>query len=151
MILMVTSRRIRNGEYSDEEQRSYGYHYLFDYRHGERGQDGFDQRGKQGFEAALLSGLEGLKSDGVNTPKVGIYLHGYNNDWQDSIDELMDLHSALEPVVGYPPILVGFSWPSTGRTLQYLSRERNTCGESRYASGSTPRSLRPHADRAGAS
>lgn len=121
MLLMVTNRRIRNGEYSDEEQRNYGYHYLYDYRGGAVGADGFDGRGRLGFEAALLRGMHDLKIAGVNTPKVGIYLHGYNNQWQESIDELVDLNAALTPVVGYEPILVGFSWPSAGRTLEYLS------------------------------
>lgn len=29
--------------------------------------------------------------EGINTPKVGIYIHGFNNNYQDSIDELFDL------------------------------------------------------------
>ena len=32
---------------------------------------------------------------GVNIPKVGLYIHGYNYDWQASIDELVDMHAAL--------------------------------------------------------
>lgn len=41
MLFMVTNRRIVNGEYSDEEQRRHGYHYLYDYKGDEPGRDGF--------------------------------------------------------------------------------------------------------------
>lgn len=122
MLFMVTNRRIKGGEYSDEEQVNYGFDYLCDHNGGAPGSDGFSGRGKRGFEVALLREMLRLKNDaGVNTPKVGIYLHGYNNNWQESIDELVDLHTALEPLVGYPPILVGFSWPSSGKTIEYLA------------------------------
>ena len=122
MLLMVTNRRIQGGKYSDEEQVNYGFDYLYDYKAGASGADGFSGKGKRGFEVALLREMLRLKNAaGVNTPKVGIYLHGFNNNWPESIDELVDLHAALEPIVGYPPILVGFSWPSAGRTVEYLA------------------------------
>ncbi|MCG6887037.1 MAG: alpha/beta hydrolase [Proteobacteria bacterium] len=122
MLMMVTSRRVSDGEYGDEEQSRYGYDYLYQYTNGAQGGDGFDKRGKRGFEMALLSELNRLKQEeGVGTPKVGIYLHGYNNHYQDSIDELVDLHQALSEVVGYAPVLVGFSWPSSGATIDYLA------------------------------
>ena len=122
MLFMATCRKKRRGEYSDEEQIKYRYDYLFGHKGGPVGEDGFVSTGRRGFERALLSELNRLKDDeGINTPKVGIYLHGFNNDWQESIDEAFDLHEALTPVVGYKPVLVGFSWPSTGSTLSYLS------------------------------
>jgi esterase/lipase superfamily enzyme len=122
MLLMVTNRRKRKGRYADEEQGNYGYDYLYDHALDPAGADVFGGRGRRGFELALSREMLRLKTDhGVTTPKVGLYLHGYNNDWQDSIDELVDLHGALEPLVGYPPILVGFSWPSAGRTVEYLA------------------------------
>ena len=120
MLLMVTNRRIRHGEYSDEEQINYGFDYLYDHMNGPPGTDGFSGRGQRGFEVALRREMLRLKESGVNTPKVGIYLHGFNNPWQESIDELVDLHTALEPVIGYPPLLIGFSWPSSGRVIEYL-------------------------------
>jgi len=127
MLLMVTPRRADGDGYSDEEQTGYRFHYLRDYLAGEVGADGFANGGgskkdRRKFEAALLSELMRLKNDeGVSTPKVGLYLHGYNNDWQDSIDELVDLHAALRKTLGYDPVLVGFSWPSSGKTKKYLS------------------------------
>lgn len=124
MLLMVTSRRPkRRGDgYDDEEQSGYGYHYLYDYAGGQPGADGFREKNKTGFESALLGELTRLKREqGISTPKVGIYLHGYNNDWQESIDEVVDLHGALTPLVGYQPVLVGFSWPSSGKTKKYLA------------------------------
>jgi hypothetical protein len=122
MLLMVTNRRIIGGEYGDEEQRRYGYHYLYDYMGGATGRDGFNSRGRQGFETVLLRELNRLRTErDVNTPKVGLYLHGYYNNWQESIDELVDLERVLTPIVGYPPVLIGFSWPSSGQTSAYLS------------------------------
>jgi esterase/lipase superfamily enzyme len=122
MLLMVTSRRPKGDGYDDEEQPRYGFQYLHDYAAGEPRSDGFRQKGKAGFEAALLKELKRLKEQqGISTPKVGLYLHGYNNNWQESIDEVVDLHNALSPVIGYALVLVGFSWPSSGKTKNYLS------------------------------
>lgn len=122
MLLMVTNRRFVNGRYGDEEKPNNKFDYRYGYNHKPARQDGFDNAGKAGFEAALLKELKRLKAEeGIGTPKVGIYLHGYNNDYQDSIDELFDLEKSLTKVVGYAPVLIGFSWPSTGRTANYLS------------------------------
>ena len=121
MLMMVTSRRLRSGKYQNREQANYGYDYLAGHSNGPPGNDGFDLRGKGRFEAALLHELNRLKESGVNTPKVGIYLHGYNNDYQDSIDEIFDLERALGDVIGYSPVLIGFSWPSSGTVRDYLN------------------------------
>ena len=121
MLFMVTNRRIRNGRYDDEEKPNFGYEYQFEYDGGPRRQDGFTKRGKEGFKSALLDELNRLRQAGINTPKVGIYLHGYNNDYHDSIDEIVDLEKSLGQELGYDPVIVGFSWPSTGRTANYLS------------------------------
>jgi esterase/lipase superfamily enzyme len=121
MLFMVTNRRIRNGRYDDEERANFGYDYQFAYDGGPRRQDGFAKRGKKGFKTALLNELNRLRRAGTNTPKVGIYLHGYNNDYHDGIDEIVDLEKSLGKELGYNPVIVGFSWPSTGRTVNYLS------------------------------
>jgi len=122
MLLMVTNRRKRDGKYDDEERNNYAFEYQYQYKNAARGQDGFIKSGRRGFENALLTELNRLKDvDGINTPKVGIYLHGYNNNYQDSIDEIVDLEKALNPIVGYSPVLIGFSWPSSGKTKAYLS------------------------------
>jgi len=127
MIFMVTCRRKYQSGYGDEEQHQHGYDYLYEYNGSPRGEDAFQKKGKRGFKSALLAELNRLKNEGINTPKVGIYLHGYNNDWQDSIDELHDLHKHLGKAMNdgkskkYDPVLVGFSWPSSGETLHYLA------------------------------
>lgn len=122
MLLMVTNRRFINGRYGDEEKPNKKFDYRYDYNLKPARQDGFDRVGKAGFESALLKELKRLRAEeGINTPKVGIYIHGYNNDYQDSVDELVDLEKSLTKVVGYAPVLIGFSWPSTGRTVNYLS------------------------------
>lgn len=127
MLLMVTNRRPVTRGYGDEEQSDFRYHYVYNYLGGERGSDGFADGGrakqtKKAFAVVLLDELRRLRDVvGVNTPKVGLYVHGYNNDWQDSIDELVDMHAVLSTAIGYDPVLVGFSWPSTGRTGRYLS------------------------------
>lgn len=129
MLMMVTCRRKKGGQYTDEERPGHKYDYLFDYDNGARRNDGFRQSGKSGFRRALLSELKHLQKSGIGTPKVGIYIHGYNNDWYDSIDELYDWHKVLtkqhaeaQPELPeYSPIVIGFSWPSTGKVIHYLS------------------------------
>lgn len=123
MLFMVTNRRIVNGEYGDEERLHNKFEYQYSYNSEQpRGKDRFERVGKAGFERALFSELERLKKqEGINTPKVGIYLHGYNNNYQESIDEIYDLEKSLTAVQGYSPVIVGFSWPSSGNTPYYLS------------------------------
>jgi len=122
MLFMATNRRIMGGTYGDEEKSNFKFDYLYDYDGKARGQDGFQKSGKRAFETALLQELERLRDeDGINTPKVILYLHGYNNDYHDSIDEIYDLHGKLTVACGYAPVIVGFSWPSSGATPYYLS------------------------------
>lgn len=122
MLFMVTNRRIIRGEYGDEERPNNRFEYQYAYNNKARGSDKFEKAGKKGFEVALLSELKRIKEeDGINTPKVGIYIHGFNNTYQESIDEIYDLESSLHGVCGHPPIIVGFSWPSSGKTPYYLS------------------------------
>lgn len=122
MLFMVTNRRISKGRYGDEEKPNNKYDYLYAYNKKKRGEDSFDKTGKRGFEIALLSELKRLEEDeGVNTPKVGLYLHGFNNNYQESIDEIFDLEKSLKEVYGHYPVIIGFSWPSSGKTVSYLS------------------------------
>lgn len=121
MLFMVTNRRIVDGEYSDEEKPNKKFEYQYAYNQAARGEDRFTKSGQKGFETALLTELKRLKDEEHVTPKVGIYLHGFNNDYQDSIDEIFDLEKSLEVENGYAPVIVGFSWPSSGKTLNYLS------------------------------
>lgn len=121
MLFMVTNRRIINGQYGDEEKRHRKFEYQYEYNNKSRGKDKFEKIGKNGFEKALLNELARLKEKEGTTPKVGIYIHGYNNDYQESIDEIFDLEKSLKELHGYPPVIVGFSWPSSGKTAYYLS------------------------------
>jgi len=122
MLFMVTNRRIIDGKYGDEERLKEKFEYQYAYNKKKRGEDKFEKTGKKGFETALLAELQRLKDEEkINTPKVGIYLHGYNNDYQDSIDEIYDLEKSLKGLYGYSPVIVGFSWPSSGKTINYLS------------------------------
>lgn len=122
MLFMVTNRRIVDGKYGDEERSNNKFEYQYAYNKKARGQDHFEKTGKKGFETALLAELNRLRDvGGINTPKVGIYLHGYNNNYQESIDEIFDLEKSLSELYGHFPVVVGFSWPSTGKTAYYLS------------------------------
>ncbi len=123
MLLMVTSRRVRGGTYVDEEQPNHGKHYLIDYAGAPRGKDGFGRKvNRVSFGKVIQAELQRQVADPViETPTVGIYIHGYNNDWQDSIDELVDLHRCLNDHLGYEPFLIGFSWPSSGKLRNYLA------------------------------
>lgn len=122
MLLMVTNRRIINGQYGDEEKAKHKYEYQHDYNGKSREKDKFEKIGKAGFVKALFKELNRLKNvEKINTPKVGIYIPGFNNNYQDSIDEIYDLEERLTKVYGYSPIIIGFSWPSSGKTPYYLS------------------------------
>ncbi|VAW76199.1 hypothetical protein MNBD_GAMMA13-539 [hydrothermal vent metagenome] len=122
MLFMVTNRRMSDGKYADEEKPNKKFDYLYAYNKGARKSDKFERSGKKGFETSLLAELKRIKEqDGVNTPKVGIYLHGYNSDYQDSIDHIYDLEKNLQKVYGHYPVIIGFSWPSSGKTPYYLS------------------------------
>ena len=123
MLFMVTNRLFTNGKYGDEERPNKEFEYQYSYNNKARGHDKFEKTGKNGFEKALLSELERLKrEDNISTPKVGIYLHGYNNDYQDSIDEIFDLEASFTKIQpALHPIIVGFSWPSSGKLPYYLS------------------------------
>jgi esterase/lipase superfamily enzyme len=119
---MATNRRIIHGKYSNEEKPNKKFEYQYDYDHQERGKDGFNKRGEVGFKLSLIKELQRLRNEEeVNTPKVGIYIHGYNNNYQASIDEIFDFEKNLADVIEYKPIIVGFSWPSRGRVPDYLS------------------------------
>lgn len=121
MLFMVTNRKVVDGQYGDEEKKNRKFDYLYDYNEESRGNDKFEKIGKKGFELALLGELARLKKEEGITPKVGIYIHGFNNDYQETIDELFDLEKSLKELQGFPPVIVGFSWPSSGRTAFYLS------------------------------
>lgn len=122
MLLMVTNRRIIGGQYGDEEKPNRKFEYQYAYNGKPRNKDKFEKTGKKGFEIALFRELKRLKEEEhVNTPKVGIYIGGYNNNYQDSIDEIFDLEKSLKELYGYAPIIIGFSWPSKGKTPYYLS------------------------------
>ncbi|NQZ51605.1 MAG: alpha/beta hydrolase [Moritella sp.] len=121
MLFMVTNRKIIGGEYADEEKKNGKFDYLYEYNEKKRGDDKFEKKGKKGFETALLNELVRLKKSGVRTPKVGVYIHGYNNDYQESIDEIVDLDRYINKSDDNAAVIVGFSWPSTGKTAYYLS------------------------------
>lgn len=122
MLLMATCRRRRGDGYGDEERPDNTSEYLFDHRGGPVKQDGFNGRGKREFKRRILAELERLKDkENVKTPKIGLYVHGFNNDWQESIDEAYDFLAELKKQLGYEPILVGYSWPSSGSKGRYLS------------------------------
>jgi len=118
---MVTNRKIINGQYGDEEKKNRKFEYQYEYNGKSRENDQFEKIGKKGFETALLNELIRLKKEENVTPKIGIYIHGYNNDYQESIDEIVDLENSLKELSEYPPVIVGFSWPSSGKTPYYLS------------------------------
>lgn len=120
MLFMVTNRRINNGEYGDEERAGKKFDYQYDYSSS----DGvFTKAGRRGFEQTLMAELSRLKASGVNTPKVGIYIHGYNTNYRESVDVVHELEQKLgsDELCGYRPVIVGFSWPSSGKASMYLS------------------------------
>lgn len=121
MLFMVTNRIGEDGNYGDEERPDREFVYLHDYNNEKRGNDKFLKTGKDSFEIALMAELKRLQKVENITPKVGIYLHGFNNNYQDSIDELFDLENSLHAVLNYRPVIIGFSWPSSGNVVAYMA------------------------------
>jgi len=118
MILMAVNRiKDKRGRYTDEERSRHRFEYLYDYS-----SDGFKKSGKAGFKKSLLAELHRLKKEeGINTPKVGIFIHGFNTDYHECIDELLNLEKNFKDIIDYPPVIAGFSWPSSGHKAYYLS------------------------------
>ena len=121
MLFMVTNRQIVGGKYGNDGMPGHKYECQYEHINGQRREDGFARKDKNGFKIALLTELERLRDSGNSVPKVGLYLPGYNNDYQDGIDEIFDLEKHLTTVLGHPPIIVGFSWPSSGKVRHYRS------------------------------
>jgi len=118
MILMAVNRiKDKHGRYTDEERSRHRFDYLYDYERG-----GFSKSGRAGFKRALLTELQRLKNEeGINTPKAGIFIHGYNTDYKESIGELLNLEKNFRDILNYPAVIAGFSWPSSGHKAYYLS------------------------------
>ncbi|MBU2986451.1 alpha/beta hydrolase [Saccharophagus degradans] len=127
MLLMVTNRSGTKGRYGDDAKPNHKYDYLYNYNNKSINEDGFDSVGKKGFEVQLMQELERLRTEeGIAHPKVGFYIHGFNNTYRESIDEIYDLEAKLKVRFGYAPVIVGFSWPSAGSLYTYLSdREKS--------------------------
>jgi len=55
MLLMVTNRRIIDGQYGDEKKPNKNFEYQYSCNGKKRRNDKFEKVGKRGFETALLS------------------------------------------------------------------------------------------------
>lgn len=106
--------------------------------------NGIQTHSAESYQALLSGGLEPYKKFLSNTgfyktlleefnrltrepecrpplsPKVIVYVHGYNNGYQESIDEIFDLRESLmEHGYEYRPIIIGFSWPASSNIFKY--------------------------------
>lgn len=51
---------------------------------------------------------------------LSLYVHGYNNDWEDSVDRYASLQAALYSGAQSLGVLVLYTWPSDGNVAGYL-------------------------------
>lgn len=142
MRYMVTNRvRDRKSKrFTDDNEPAGALHYLVSDK-AEPGPDDFDEVEAGKFAALVTSALKaqrrtlvkahGYEPDLPGTPCVRpvlcLYVHGYNNDFKDAVEEYLELDDNLRaaaPPAAAPPdtysgVQVGFSWPSAGRVTGY--------------------------------
>ena len=69
-------------------------------------------RGKPSFQSDISHALRGLPPDGRNAV---IYVHGFNNTFDESILRLAQLTNDFN----YQGVSIAYSWPSAGHVLEY--------------------------------
>ena len=87
----------------------------------------FRETDRDQFKDQLLSELEGIKKNGM--AKAAVYIHGYNNDFKDAIEELSEIGTNLQEHADYDGLVIGFTWPSEGQTFAYIE-DRDDARES---------------------
>jgi esterase/lipase superfamily enzyme len=76
------------------------------------------------FGAALVKVASGFPSfsdeDNELQKHVSLFIHGYNNDWQDSVNRYADLYKRLYAEPDSLGVLILYTWPSDGSVASYL-------------------------------
>lgn len=136
---MITNRKWngRRGRYDNEPQSHGGLDFLCSTRNKPKSAKGFQRINVREFAKKLIEELRILANhNGENRrPVLACYIHGFNNDFDDALEEYVQLWDSITRVRkpkeenGFYGIIVGFTWPSEGSKLGYLE-DRDDARES---------------------
>lgn len=124
---VITNRIRKNGTYGEDPEPRGVLHYLVAPGSYNKNRGQFQEISLDAFRDQLLDALKAMVKNGKNA-QAAIYIHGYNNNFQDALEELNEIGTNLSGV-GYDGLVIGFSWPSEGKTLEYLE-DRDDARES---------------------
>ncbi len=63
--------------------------------------------------------------DNKKQQHLSLFVHGYNNDWKDSVKQYTSIQSQIYSGGGSLGVLVLYTWPSDGNVASYLSDRRD--------------------------
>lgn len=83
------------------------------------------ERTKEQFKLELLAAVDTFPvvedpEDHEKQKHVALFIHGYNNDWQDAVETYQKIHSQLFSGRDSLGACILFTWPSDGMKLGYL-------------------------------
>jgi esterase/lipase superfamily enzyme len=135
MRYMITNRKRRKDGFANDNEPGGRIHYLLSQKDKPSGRD-FKEASPDAFadavtrallaEQKVLTRRYGLERDLPGTPKVRpvlcLYVHGYNNDFDEAVQEYVELDQEIGRTAEdetYRGVQVGFTWPSAGRVTGY--------------------------------
>lgn len=135
----ITNRNLKRGRFKREPEPYGNIHFLEatadmpepnEYLELDHFGDSDDDDAKRVFLNRLRSELKSrakrLRDAGEEQkPTLLLYLHGYNNDYDDAVEEYVELRRNFHAHVGRQAferqcLLVLFTWPSAGKVVAYL-------------------------------
>jgi len=125
----VITNRVRKGKsYGEDPEPRGDLHFLVAPGRYAKNPGKFQEVPMSQFQTQLMAAL-GAMADGEKPAQAAIYIHGYNNDFEDALEELHEIGTNLARRAGYEGLVIGFTWPSEGKTLAYLE-DRDDARES---------------------
>lgn len=125
----VVTNRIREGNSYGEDPEPRGeLHFLVAPGKYTKNPRRFKEVPLSEFKDQLLGTLRGKAVNGKHA-QAAIYIHGYNNNFRDALEELNEIGTNLAKRAKYDGLVIGFTWPSEGKTLAYIE-DRDDARES---------------------
>lgn len=125
----VVTNRIRKGtSYGADPEPRGGLHFLVAPGRYTKNPQKFREVSRDAFRDQLLAVLKPMATN-EQRAQAAVYIHGYNNNFEQALEELNEIGTNLARRAGYKGLVIGFTWPSEGRTLDYLE-DRDDARES---------------------
>ncbi|MFQ5899727.1 MAG: alpha/beta hydrolase [Candidatus Methylomirabilia bacterium] len=125
---VITNRVRKRNTYGEDPEPRGGIHFLVAQGRYSKDPGKFRELSLDQFKNQLLAALRQKARNGKRA-RAAIYIHGYNNTFKDALAELQEIGTGLARRGGYDGLVIGFTWPSEGRTLAYLE-DRDDARES---------------------